>query len=235
MPAGRHRKLVVAGNSAGGHLALLSCMEAARKGIHVHACVLGYPAYDPADECGATGRLPFRSQPHPNPHPNPNPNLCAHRRPPLSVPWLHYEKNQSLLHWFFVRAVLGGREELLHGALPSLDSAGLSHLPPVLVSHGTLDSLVPVEHSRLLMKRLKEARSLDGPQDLLIQVVGLRHSFELDGADSTTALYDGTVAWLRGVAAHSEQARRPVGVLNKGGAAGHGARRSRPAGAAPGA
>ena len=47
-----------------------------------------------------------------------------------------------------------------------------------------------LEHSRQLMKCLARARTWDGTQDLLI---------ELGSIDCSSALFDGTVAWLRKV------------------------------------
>mmetsp|Transcript_33415 Transcript_33415/g.76339 ORF Transcript_33415/g.76339 Transcript_33415/m.76339 type:complete len:433 (+) Transcript_33415:110-1408(+) len=48
----RNMKLIIAGNSAGGHIAAMLTDRALRNGIHVHGCVFSYGVFDPSDEEG---------------------------------------------------------------------------------------------------------------------------------------------------------------------------------------
>eukprot|EP00928_Gymnodinium_smaydae_P056198 TRINITY_DN39618_c0_g1_i2.p1 TRINITY_DN39618_c0_g1~~TRINITY_DN39618_c0_g1_i2.p1 ORF type:complete len:436 (+),score=51.84 TRINITY_DN39618_c0_g1_i2:44-1351(+) len=169
---GKPKNLVVAGNSAGGHLAVLVTLRALQHDIDVNGCVLGYPAVDPYDEDGLYASLPFAIHP------------------------LQYQRGQSVLAWFFERFVLQGRSELWDGARPLLQT--WAKLPPALVIHGSLDSIVPVEQSRGILARLQSSRdNRCMPADLLLEVNGARHSFDIVHDARAKAVHAGVVAWLR--------------------------------------
>jgi len=169
----QQQPLAIAGNSAGGHLAMLLTLRAIERGISVVGCVLGYPAADPYDEHGDYASLP------------------------VGCWWpFRYRRSQSLLAWYFERMVLRGRAELWDSARP-LQHELLSAFPPTLVFHGELDSVVPIEFSERLLSALAVARpQVAPPTDCFVRLPGLRHSVEMDGGAAVQVLLAGIVAWL---------------------------------------
>jgi hypothetical protein len=138
------------------------------------------------------------------------------------------------MQWFFERVVMGGlregiRDEVVHGIyawhmdkqrkkwytarpleqLRAAFAAGGAcfRFPPLLVVHGTLDSIVPIEQSRALLAEVAHTRTKEMIQaqakaccpDLLVELPGKRHSYEVQCDDATKAVITGTAAWLGGL------------------------------------
>jgi len=174
------RALVLGGSSSGGHVAALLPSRMAEERVKVHACVLAYPVTNPYDE------------------------HCDYISLPFSIGFLGYYRGQSLMKWWFERRVLRGQSELWDTARPLL--LPLEELPPTLIYHGTLDSIVPVEHSRRFMTHLLSSRMhAPTPMDLLVELPGERHSFELGGTGIERDLLAGVLAWLDVVALPSQR------------------------------
>jgi len=182
---GRSPTVAIGGASAGGHLAALVALRAAREGLcRVDALLLFYPVLDPRDVARATARalLPF---------------------PPLRLRY-----GQSLLGWFFERLVLRDRRDFWNEADPlwqldqllaSQDSAPevpatTSRVPRTLIVHGTHDSVVPIEHSQRWLAAL-QARDHRASHALLAVPFG-RHTFEIAASFTVEAVFDGVLAWL---------------------------------------
>lgn len=187
-------RLVVAGTSAGGHIVTLATNRALRH----HRCpygirgvVLFYPAVDPLDSTGATARWPLGD-----------------------LPLLRLHRHQSLLAWFFERAVLCGDAEKWTSAQPLAEleeEEFASRWPPVLVIHGDKDSVVPREHSHRLLAILAarersggtaEEGARDVPklrkQDAFISVPGGRHTYDLAASSVSDIVFEGVAEWCRG-------------------------------------
>jgi len=159
-------KLIIAGNSAGGHIASLLTDRAIRSGVHVTGCVFSYGVYDPQDE--------------------------EH----------HYIRfcGKSVLAMYFETLVLRQKVELWSTARPV--ALELAAYPPTLLLHGSLDGVVPVQQSRQFFARLQAARvRRSPPQDLLVEVPGERHSYEVGGDAAARAAMVGTLAWAENLQA----------------------------------
>lgn len=127
------RQVAVSGASAGGHILLLSMIQAVAEGLPLpKACVLFYPALDVEDITRVTATWPW-------------PCPCGPRR--------------SMLSWFFEHFILKGEEWSTADALRQLldrpDVAG--KWPPTMVFHGDRDSVVPIEHSQHFLSILARA------------------------------------------------------------------------------
>lgn len=178
-------KLVIAGTSAGGHIASLLVLRATS--LHICPCgvcavLLFYPAVDPTDMTGVTVHFP------------------------LKLPILRTHAGQSLMSWYFERFVLHDDIELWPSAEPLARMqdrvlAGRSW-PPTLIVHGDRDGVVPPEHSRRLLDMLSaqdgsgtlstNMRKCDG----MIVVPGARHAYEIAPCTIPGLVFDGVAMWL---------------------------------------
>jgi len=192
--------VTIAGTSAGGHLAALLLAKLLReppqKNLTLRAAMLFYPALDPADRFStppATVRLPF------------------------SCPFLGVRYYQmSALEWFFELMVLHGNAHLWPQAEPiqqmqQIDKERLSQWPPMFISHGDCDGIVPIEHSINFLNRLASGstsehsgrRSRFRSCDELLRVPGGRHTFEMIYGELSDSTYDAALSWLHGIRSRS--------------------------------
>lgn len=182
--ASADRRLVVAGTSAGGHLATLLTL----RGLHdqtpdapkISRVVLFYPAVDPGDRTGITSGC-----------------CCSWR-------CLRAKRGRSLMAWYFETFVLRGSgppltdnevEAAWSSAEPLVmleEQTGVAaRWPPTLVVHGAEDCLVPLEHGKALLSALArpEGGELRG-QDTFWAVPTGRHSFEFAPCVVSEAVLD---------------------------------------------
>lgn len=168
--ASPERGLVVAGASAGGHIISTLIPRIEPLGINVHGVVLFYPALDPGDRSRATARFPI---------------CCS----PMKI-----RRGQSLLAWFFERVVLRGEVDNWESAEPLLHLSG--DWPPTMVVHGDKDSVVPLESSKYFLAQL-EALADDGrPKDVLLEMPGCRHSFEIAPGPMVELSYEAVLSFV---------------------------------------
>eukprot|EP00929_Paragymnodinium_shiwhaense_P104152 TRINITY_DN68264_c0_g1_i1.p1 TRINITY_DN68264_c0_g1~~TRINITY_DN68264_c0_g1_i1.p1 ORF type:complete len:475 (-),score=46.05 TRINITY_DN68264_c0_g1_i1:39-1463(-) len=173
-------KIVVAGGSAGGHLATLLTYrmlkdEAYAKRLKANALI--YPALDPRDVTQST------------------------MTSPICIPCLRLSYGQSLLAWFFELLVLRCQPELWPEASPlqliQQNPATAKNWPPTLILHGERDSVVPLIHGETLLEITAAARGVRRrEEDTLIRVPGARHTFDLTASSTASACHDGIAAWL---------------------------------------
>jgi acetyl esterase/lipase len=220
------RRVVLSGASAGGHIATLLALrllEGPRdKQEEEYALpaglVLFYPALDVWDESRSTATFPF-SVPHPlldirrgqsllswffqwgvlrgkeflwhsaNPFPLLREEDSAPYRDPRKV----------------LRRDPGGDGEG-EGGIGSEGGSICSRWPSSLIVHGELDSLVPVEHSKHFLRTLGGGVRAAGiksggegwrQEDVLVEVPGARHSFEISVGAAVDACNKGVIGWLQ--------------------------------------
>jgi acetyl esterase/lipase len=158
--------LVVAGNSAGGHLASLAALTAADRALQpgfedadtsVQACVSLYGIYDLGNR---HGHWPHRGL-------------------------------QMLLERYVLKARLDEQPARFDAASP-IARVG-SHAPPFLVVHGTRDTIVPVAEARLFVTALRRVSNacayleVPGAQHAFDVFPSVRAEHLLRGLDAFTA------------------------------------------------
>jgi acetyl esterase/lipase len=162
--------LVLAGNSAGGHLAALAALTAneplyqpgfERADTAVDACLAFYGIHDLLDRYGH---------------------------------WRH-DGMKDLLE----RQVMKKTRAEARDAFDAGSPVARVHrdAPPFLLVHGTLDTLAPVEESRRLREVLAAA---SGAPVALSEIPGAQHAFEIFPSVRTTHVLDGVSRFLAAVA-----------------------------------
>jgi acetyl esterase/lipase len=161
--------LVLAGNSAGGHLAALAALTAnvpeyqpgfEQADTSVDACVPFYGIHDLLDRYGH---------------------------------WPHEGMHRLLERQVMKRSRTEAREAYEAGSPVSRVHPGA---PPFLLVHGDRDSLAPVEESRRLYEALKE---VSRAPTALVEVPGAQHAFEIFTSVRTTHTLDGVTRFLAAV------------------------------------
>jgi acetyl esterase/lipase len=177
--------LVVAGNSAGGHLAALAALTAnvpeyqpgfEQADTSVDACVAFYGIHDLLDRYGH---------------------------------WPHQGMHRLLERQVMKRSRTAAREAYEAGSPVSRVHADA---PPFLLVHGDRDSLAPVEESRRLHEAL--GRVSRAPV-ALVEVPGAQHAFEIFPSVRTTYTLEGVTRFLaavkdRGASRLREEDPRPA-------------------------
>ena len=78
-------------------------------------------------------------------------------------------------------------------------------VPPIMIVHGDVDTLVPIEESRIFYKALKQRRERESslyksyPKDIFIEVPGAHHAYNFMMSPRTLALSNAVVDWLNHV------------------------------------
>ncbi len=158
--------IVLAGNSAGGHLAALAALSAndpalqpgfASADTSVAACAAFYGVYDFTDRHGH---------------------------------WPH-----RTLHWLLESVVMKRRRADDPAAFERASPLSRVHpgAPPFLLVHGTHDSLVPIAESRRFLEALRE-RSRGA--SALAEIPGAQHAFEVFPSVRGAHVIDGVIRWL---------------------------------------
>jgi len=161
--------LVLAGNSAGGHLAALSALTAnapeyqpgfEQADTSVDACVAFYGIHDLLDRYGH---------------------------------WPH-----AGMHRLLEEQVMKRTREEAHAAYDAGSPVARAHpdAPPFLLVHGDRDTLAPVEESRRMHEALKGASRAPVA---LVEVPGAQHAFEIFPSVRTAHTVDGVARFLAAV------------------------------------
>jgi acetyl esterase/lipase len=161
--------LVLAGNSAGGHLAALAALT---------ANVPEYqPGFEQADTC-VDACVPFYG---------------IHDLLDRYGHWPHEGMHRLLERQVMKRSRTEAREAYESGSPVSRVHPGA---PPFLLVHGDRDSLAPVEESRRLYEALKE---VSRAPTALVVVPGAQHAFEIFPSVRTTHTLNGVTRFLAAV------------------------------------
>eukprot|EP00051_Salpingoeca_urceolata_P033758 m.22159 g.22159 ORF g.22159 m.22159 type:complete len:459 (-) comp6701_c0_seq1:136-1512(-) len=175
--------IVIAGNSAGGHLAALASLTPSHPQWHGHlgtdhlgvqGCISIYGVHDTAD---LDGQWKEWDKAHGRRHPDPT--------------------KTSIMIAFIGKYVI--KEKHAENQQAFLDASPLHHArtnrlddpPPFLLFHGTKDILVPMIESELLHQALQEHHD-----STLVQVPGGHHGFDTAPGPRGYACVDLTVQWL---------------------------------------
>lgn len=172
-------RLVVSGNSAGGHLAALAALTPGKKELepdlgeldtNVAALVAWYGVYDLLDRAKA---------------------------------WPHGALRR-LWELLVMKRRVGQARELFELASPITHVAAAS--PPTLLVHGTLDTLVPIASARAMQARFDEVAP---GRSRLLEIEGAEHAFEVFWSRRGTYAVEAVAMWLERVMADAKKAAHP--------------------------